>query len=314
MYVKGIKGKDGYTCPAKSGGGCASGCRNCHNSTEKIQNKYYFLFDLISGRSSLRPTFAEMPKDLDGQPEVIDFIFKYIGYEYEIETDGFYEKIKQAIDGGKPVLARVKNDGEGAFRVLTGYKNGKLITANPQGAQGKPKVPKSKEIAELILIGSEIKPQYNFLDALKRIEKIMTENAKTDVWGDCIKQFFYFGDWQIKDVNAKEMKRRFKRINDIAYYNFNSHNFMEAFSHRMPDELKDARFDEIIKSIAVSYDKAHTLNWQLAALYQLRCWKNRAYTEIEWGYNTCVIKTLKQLSECDNEVLAAVKQAIRILE
>jgi hypothetical protein len=312
MYIQGIAGVDEYDCSARDGKGC-NGCGNCNSSASKIQEDYYFLFDTMSGRSSERPTFDGATLGLDNTPETVDFLLKFAGYEYKIITSNFVEVIEKSISVNVPVVARVKNDSHGAFRIITGSDESGFIIAPPTGAQKAPAEPVSEdELAELIIITGKCAPKLGLLDGLKKIRAVMEYNRENDIWGGCISRLKYW-DHKLADVDFSELERLSKRLCDNAWYNFNCHNFAETFRHRITDELRDKRLDEVCRVIDAAYDGSHTRNWQLIALHDCRDWSNRRYNELEWGMCECAILCLEKLREYDATVLSAVSDAIIML-
>lgn len=311
MHLEGIRGIDDYECPARDGKPC-DGCGHCGNSTAKRQEAYYFIADTLSGRSSVRPTFEETPDDTDNAPETIDFLMGLTGYDYRVVREGAIEEARAHIDRGTPVLARMKDPANGAFRVLTGYEGDALIVPDPAGAQGQPTQPTCADIAQVVVVTGKAPPRFSLLDALARIRAVMVRNREAGVWEQCQEQFDYWGGG-MRDLEFEEIERRFQRISQMAWYNFNCHNFAETFRQRVWEPLKDPRFDDVCLQIDRSYDNSHTRNWQLIALYECRDWTKRRYHELEWGCCGCVVECLERLREYDAEVLAAVEQAIAIV-
>jgi hypothetical protein len=320
MYLKDIKGVDEYECPAREGKGC-SGCGNCSHSNGKIQEDYYFLFGTMSGGNSQREKFDRNKREETGDydsywncDDTVDFLMKLTGYDYNKITDNFSAIIKNSIDSGKLVFARMKDGSNGRFRVLIGYENDSLIMAEPLGAQKKPaNTPTYDEIDYIFVITGKSEPKYNLLDAFKRIEKVMENNFDQKLWDEYIQKFKYW-DEKLQDADFEEIKRRFKRVDETMWYTFNCHNFAETFRHRIWEPMKDKRFDNAFKVIDAAYDNTHTRAWQVIGLNQCRDWSKRQYNELEWGYCNCIIMCIEKLREYDKEVLAAVKECIGILE
>ena len=313
MFLENIAGVSENECAAKNDKNC-NGCGHCKNSA------YYFLFDTICGRSSMRPTFDATPPDCDGTPESIHFILGFAGWGYAISTTDFPRKIQDSIDAGRPVIARMKDGANGAFRVLIGYDNGSLIMAAPKNAQQSPsQAPTYDDIADIIVFTGKKEREYRLLDALRRIEQVIESNIGH--WDGTIQKFKYWPE-NLKDADFEELKRRFKRACEMAWYNFNCHNFAEVFRHRIIDELKDSRLDGYNNlcrpggggAVDRVYDDSHTRNWQIIALYECRDWSSRRYHELEWGMCESVVQCLERLKDNDTEVLAAVREAIRILQ
>jgi hypothetical protein len=314
MYLERITGINDYECPAKEGKGCVE-CGNCNDSTENKQGDLYFFFDTMSGRTSLRPNFEGTNEFRDDAPENIDFLFRFIGYQYEMLTSDFEYRVRASIDNDKPVIARMKNDHKNPFRVLIGYENQDLFFAESEsdGIKNNNNSPLTcDDISEVIVINEKVKPQFALIDGLKRIQTVMSNNRESKVWDNYIKKFMYW-DEKLQDADVSELKYRFMRMENIARCNFNSHNFAEVFRHRRLEPLKDERLDEICRQIDSSYSNFHTQNWQICGLYVCREWTKREYNEVEWGYCTCAVQCLEKLKEYDQEVLNAINKAIDIL-
>ena len=299
-----------FFCPAKEGLPCIN-CGQCKWSSETIQESIYFMYDTVSSRSSQRPSFTHTPENIDEHPEIIDYMCKFAeSTVFTTDTD-FSVHIKRFINEGKPVIARMKDKSNGAFRVITGYDGDSLVMANPGKAQRKPNVPAYDGISEIIVITETGIPQLSVSDCFSLIEKKMGDYAEAGIWDEYIGQFMYW-DGGLKDADFEEIKRRFKRIRDIAWYNFNCHNFAETFRRRITLWMQDPRIDEACRCISESYDNAHTCNWQLVSLYECREWSRRLSDEFEWGYCSCVIQCLEKLRNYDKEVLAAIREIIWI--
>jgi hypothetical protein len=310
MFLEQIVGIDDYPCRRRDGEPC-DGCGNCRNTTAGKQEDYYFILDTMSGRSAARPDFAGASVEVDSAPATIEFLMGLLGYGYRTVQEGMLAAIRAAIDAGTPVLARMKDESNGAFRVIVGYDGDALVAADPARAQGKPQPPSLDQIAELVLVTAKTQPAFTFGDALKRIQTVMVGNREARIWDQYGAQFRYWGE--LEQVDFEEVRRRLKRMCDISWYNFNCHNFAETFRHRVWEPLKDPRLDEVCRQISVSYDQAHTRNWQIIGLHECRDWSTRRYHELEWGYCTSVALCLEMLAQSDAEVLGAIEQAIAIV-
>ena len=327
MHLEKVVGVDQYDCPKREGKKC-NGCGNCNGSTAKMQENYYLVMDTMSGRSSVRLGFEGTPDHTDNSFETIEFLMGYAGYEYRTVQDDLVTAVQASIDCERPVLARVKDESNGAFRVLIGYDGDTLTMANPANAQRKPTTPTYAEIAEVIVVTGKSKPRHTLADGLRRIRSVMARNRDAQVWDQYMKQFRYW-DEGLQKADFEEIKRRFGRICGISWYNFNCHNFAETFRYwsdfnrsnngemfrrHLWVPLKDARLDEVCRQIDQSYDSAHTRNWQIIALNECRDWSKRRGDSVEWGYCTCVVQCLEELKKYDSEVLAAIESAIAVCE
>ena len=308
MFAQGVKGVDKYDCAAREGNGC-NGCGNCSASSPKLQEDYYFLFDTMCGRSSERPAFEGNSLGLDNTPETVDFLMKFAGYDYRTLTTGFTEATDASVAEGMPVIARVKDGSRGAFRVIIGREGKDYIIPPSQNAQSAPDGPVAEDgIAELLIVTGRGAPKLGLLDGLYKIRAVMEYNRENDVWGGCIARFKYW-DRKLADADFSELERMFKRLCDNAWYDFNCHNFAETFRHRITEELRDKRLDEVCRSVDAAYDGSHTRNWQLIALHDCRDWSKRRYNELEWGMCECAVQCLEKLRDYDAAVLAAGKRS-----
>jgi len=161
-----------YECAKNDGKPCNS-CGNCANggsTPAAVVEKYFFLFDTVCGRSSLRCRYGggmtEAQKNIcetdfyDGGTEGnIDFLFGFAGYDYKKINDSAYfmNEIIRAVGNDRPVIARLNGGGE-AFRVITGYDGESLISPDYANAQRRPeKNPDVDEIETLYIFGEKIK-------------------------------------------------------------------------------------------------------------------------------------------------------------
>ena len=199
MFLEDIDaGKSDYDCRQLDGKTCNS-CGNCGKggyTPISRQECYFFLFDTMSGRSSLRCRFDGEPTDMEkmicetdfydgGTDNTIDFLFGFAGYAYYKLTDPavFRDRILASIDAGRPVMAKVKL-GKGRFRVITGYDADTLICPDFTNAQKRPEgAPSYDELAALYIVGDKITPRYTVTDGLDRIRRVMEYNIKENLWG-----------------------------------------------------------------------------------------------------------------------------------
>lgn len=312
MYLENIAYDDDYVCPQKATGHC-NGCGNCKRSSGRIQEDLYFLFDTLSGRSSLRPAFEGEAPDLGSSSETIQFCMGFAGYDFIKVTERFRETLAAEIDAGRPVISLMKDARFGRTRVLIGYDGDQIIMADPKGAQQAPKAaPVYEDIDCMYAVAGTGRAKYSLADGLRNIRRVMSENRDKQIWDDCISRFRYW-DNKLPDMPFEHLRAMFKRICDLAWYNFNCHNFAETFRHRVIDELRNPQLDGACRQIDVSYDGAHTRNWQLIGLYECRDWSKRRYHELEWGMCECVVQCLQALKQYDAEVLSAVDDMLAVL-
>lgn len=326
MYCEKIVGTDLVECVKEKGKRCHE-CKKCDDiwgATWFIQESLFFVFGTMSGINSFRPDFDGLIEYKNDTTEIIDYIFKFAGYEYEVLTCDFVQKIKASIDNDKPVLARIKDDFKNPYRVLIDYDDDKFIIAEAkdEGIINCSDHPITyDQFSSVIIVKEKVKPQYTLLDSLKRIQEVMQVNEEKGIWDDCIQKFKYWEE-KLQDVDYDEIKRRFDRIEQIMWHNFNTHNFSEGFCRQMWDivtgtgeELKDERFISIINKINSTYSGSgfHDKNWQLFALNKNRDWSVRHEGEADWAYCGCVVQCLESLKEYDRIVLDEINKAISIL-
>ena len=95
--------------------GYYKGCGNCRKTPQAMQERYFFLFDTVCGRSSLRCRFDGEPTQMqrligetefdgEGTDDTVAFLFGYAGYEYRKLGDPyvFLAEIRASVDFGKP--------------------------------------------------------------------------------------------------------------------------------------------------------------------------------------------------------------------
>lgn len=324
LFLEKIVAEEGenYVCTKRETGKC-SGCGNCRKTMPAIQEKYFFLFDTMCGRSSLRcrydGTKTEMEKlisEMDfydgGTDNNIEFLFGFAGYEYQIITNDtlFRKEIMNAIDDGIPVIARVKDE-SGRFRVITGYDGDKLVCPDYEKAQNKPeRPPLYNEIEVLYIIGKKIKPQCTIADGLKRIYQVMDYNMREDPWKGYMDKMGLYTSDSLERANPRERKERMKRVADAMWHTFNCHNFAEVFRNKSIKQLNKDEFDDICNKVGSAYGYTHDLAWALIELEK----------SIDWSGNDSVFLgemielTLNQIKLNDITVLEEVKKTMKFLE
>ena len=318
-----VTGEAEYACNLREKGYCNK-CCNCGKTPMAMQERFFFIFDTVCGRSSLRCRFDGTPTEMqqlitdpvhddDGTDDTVDFLFGFAGYEYRQLTDPsvFRGEIEAAIDGGKPVIAKVKSEGA-RFRVITGYDGDKLICPDFSGAQDKPEgAPFWDELDILYMIGDKIAPRYTFLDGLKRIRRVMEYNVAEKLWDGYMEKIGLYGPDGLGGAPLDEKKARMKRVADAMWLTFNSHNFAEVFRQRNVPELKDPVFDGICQKIgAPFYGYTHDLAGSIIGLEECADW-SKHYAGY-WG--EMVQLTLRRIRDNDSAVLEEVKRMIEILE
>lgn len=340
MFLENIAvGNSDYECKQLDGKSCDS-CGNCAkggNTPIAMQERYFFLFDTMCGRSSLRCRFDGEPTAMQklicetdfydgGTDNNIDFLFGFAGYEYRKlnAPNEFRDAIFASIDAGKPVIAKVKT-GDGRFRVITGYDGDALICPDFTNAQQKPEgAPAYDELETLYSIGDKIASRYTLKDGLERIRQVMEYNSNENLWGGYIEKMGLYTADSLGKANLAEKKARMKRVADTMWHTFNCHNFAEVFRKYRNDgdaavydaigdmkKLRGPGFKELWDKISgPCYGYTHDLAWALIGLEECADWSKHAA-----GYfGEMVELTLSQIAKNDIEALAAVKQAIGLLE
>lgn len=323
MFLEKITGDDDYDCKKRNGQRC-DGCGNCRNSTANIQESFYFLFDTMCGRSSLRWRFDGKPSEMQkligetetdscGTDYTVEFLLGFAGYEYRKLTvpNEFQAAIIPSIDAGNPVIAKVKT-GEGRFRVITGYDGGALICPDYTDAQQKPQgAPSCDELGILYIIGDKLKPRFTLKDGLERIRQVMQYNINEKLWDGYIEKMCWYHPDGLSKADLGEKQARMKRVSDTMWHTFNCHNFAEVFQHRKYQELRNPVFDEICSKISGQcYGYTHDLAWALIGLSKLADWS----THYACGWGEMVELTLERIKQNDIEALNAIKRAIEILK
>jgi hypothetical protein len=146
---------------------------------QEIQDtlRYFMLFDTMCGSAALRRRFDGEPTEMQktigdrvcGTDYTVDFLFGFAGHEYRKSTDTakFKDEVITSIDAGRPIIAKVKSNISGLFRVITGYDGNKLLCPDYKNAGNPPKkAPRYDELEALYIIGKKIKPRYVLKDSL----------------------------------------------------------------------------------------------------------------------------------------------------
>jgi len=328
-----------YECRQLEGKSCNS-CGNCGKGGStpiSVLEKYFFLFDTMCGRSSLRCRFDNEPTEMQkliGENEIdgcgtdftVDFLFGFAGFEYRKLSDSalFKNEIINSINENKPVIAKIKN-GPGRFRVISGYDNDVPVCPNFINAQKRPEnAPSPEELEVLYITGKKIMPRYTLIDGLRQIRQVMEYNAKENLWGVYIGKIGLYTPEGMLKVSTDEKKARFKRVAETMWHTFNCHNFAEVFRKYRNDSdaviydtiggMKKLRAPEFKKMCNMiggpCYGYTHDLAWALIGLEQCADWSKHASRY----FGEMAELTLSQIAKNDAGVLAAVNEAITILE
>jgi hypothetical protein len=322
MYLEKITGSNDYECAVRNGNPCNS-CRKCEGSLQQIQERLFFLFDTVSGRSASiqgwKNQNTAIYNEIYDTDNMVDFLFGYIGYGYEKFTAGFPEKIRESIDNGIPVLARMKTNSNGSFRVIIGYDGDSLLMAEPVGAQNKPvKQPEIDEIENIYIIGDKTSRKYTIFDGLKRIKHVMDCDREAKVRDDYINAFSnYWGN--LREADFEEIKQRFWFAHKAM--TFNCHNFGQAlciYQEKIdhPEIYQNAIWDDVkliaphCNQIADACGDSHNRQWQVDALWGTRDWSKRFFHEWEWGMCECAVDALIKIKADDDMIYNNICEVI----
>lgn len=322
LFLEGLHGQDDYACKQRQGLPC-DGCGHCGGSTAKLQERYYFLTDLVSGRSALRCRFDGAPSDMQrrvgetdedgcGTDETVDFVFGFYGYSYRKSTDSsaFAEEIRRSVSGGRPVLARVRQ-GAGRFRVITGIDGDTPLGPVYTGAQQPPEgAPVLSDIDALLLIGDKTAPRFTLKDALLRVLDILRKNREQRLWEGYEAKLGWYSPDGMRAQGPEERARRMQRVAETMWHTFNCHNFAECFRNPLPEPLRAPALRPLRDKIGPSYGYTHDLAWALIQLSETADWSRREYA---CGTAEMVELTLGRIRQNDEDVLAAIEQAIPLL-
>lgn len=316
MYLEDIHGRTDYVCAVKQGRPCC-GCGNCRVSDRGLLEKFYFVFDLISGRSALRlrwdgsPTAKQELIEADyGTDYTLDCLYGYAGYDYTklTDSDGFAAAIKAAINDGKPALARLR---EGGFRLITGYDGEELICPDYDEAQKKPdKAPAYADLAALYINGEKTGQRFTFKDGLTRAAEVLEASLNEGLWDEYCRFMGWYNRGGLSSASKDERKTRMARVCETMWYTFNCHNFAEVFRYQSVEELKRPEIAALCGNIGPSYGYTHDLAWALIGLGERLDWDK---DHLACGYGELVELTLSQIKNNDAAVLASLKSIIAAL-
>jgi len=319
-----ISGIENYPCPPRNNGQPCHGCGNmrkgeCDQAVLNKVSPYFFLFDTMTGRSSLHDRYDGVPnkmQELIGDTKennrcdtdfTVDFLFGFTGYQYRkcVDMAGFKNEIIAAVDAGKPVIAEGKpgKGRNGCFHVITGYDGDTLISpshdyfykrARPDGP------PVYDELLSLYIFGDKISPRYTLKDGLENILRVKEYNINEKIWDDYLAKM---GGWDafpsddgLDKADVEEKKVRLKRMLATIRYTMNTHCVQKAFQnvHIRHEEMLDPALADLWKKI-------HN-----AAKY-MGHGPERLITNINW--DTIRPSTFKGISKKICEGIAAVKEA-----
>lgn len=337
LYLEGLTAQDGGVtfCNQWENGECNS-CGNCATKPQALQERYFFLFDTMCGRSSLRCRFDETPTDMeqlinDGSPydggsaDNIDFLFGFAGYGYRPVTDSaaFREEIAVAVGNNRPVIARLKENSV-PFAVITGIDGDEILCPDFRCAQKSPDpVVTFDGIAALYIVGDKTAPVYTLTDGLKRIEHVMEYCLREDLWGGYMKKIGTYGVDSLGEDTPEGRKKRMQRLAATMWHTFNCHNFAEVFRTWLADRpeehlygrvgdvprLGDPSLKEKLETISWRYGYTHDLAWSIIGLDECINWN-------DWKshyYGDMLEAILLKLKENDEAVLECIRGLLQAL-
>ena len=335
MYLEGMtaKGETVTFCNEWENGQC-NGCGHCATKPQALQEKFFFLFDTMCGRSSLRCRFDGTPTKMEqllndsdfydgASADNIDFLFGFAGYGYRTVTEAaaFQNEMAVSIQKDRPVIAKLKENSV-PFAVITGLDGDKLICPDFRCAQKSPDPAVAYDgIDALYIIGGKTEPKYTLIDGLKRIERVMDTSLREELWNGYMQKIGTYGPDSLGEDKPEGRKERMNRLAATMWHTFNCHNFAEVFRVYRSDvkdvydaindvkKLADPQFEELLHTIGWRYGYTHDLAWSIIGLDECIDWN-------DWKshyYGDMLEVIIKQLKENDEAVLECVRKMIGIL-
>ena len=313
VYLKGFEEVTDYDCARKNGGQC-TGCGNCRQTLSAIQEDWYFIFGTLTGDFSHWESFDGTAVKVPHEDEkYVDFCMKLAGFAYQKITSDFKSALTASIANARPAIAVLKDRKKGACRLLVGYDEDAVFIANPQGSQnGDAVAPRYDEIDYMYVITDCGEPTRTLLDGLKNIERTLVSVLDGGVWEDFRRRFTFWDG--LKDRPFEDTKAVFARATQLCWNFDHCHNVAETFRHQVFPALCDDRLRTYLNAIDYAYDSSHTCQWAMMALHDCRDWSKREWESKEAGMCLYAEWTIDQLKKNDEDVLAAVRGMIQILE
>jgi len=326
-----ISGIADYPCPPRNNGLPCHGCGNvrkgkCEHAMLNKVSPYAFMFDAMSGRSSLRLRYdgepTEMQKLVGSIGYIADFLFGFAGYEYRKCADGgaFRDEIAASIDAGKPVIAETKRGAgrDGCFHVITGYDGDALACPSedyfykrerPEGP------PAYGDLAALYIFGSKTAPRYTLKDGLNNIRKAVEYTVSEKLWDGYLVKM---GGWDafpsddgLDNADMDEKKKRMERMLYTIRFSMNAHFVDKAFQdiHIRHEEMRDPKLAGYWKEIRANSiyighgieNKIAGINWDTVNPAAFR------------GISKAVCEGIVKNKAADLKLLEALGQAIGVL-
>ena len=340
MYLEGMKDNN-FTikttfCNEWENGQCDS-CGNCKTKPHAVQERFFFLFDTMCGRSALRNHFdgthsragrmIHYGETSDGVTDNnVEFLFGFAGYDYRTVLDkaSYNEEITTSIAEKKPVIAKLKSNSNVSCAVISGIDGDRLIFPDFRAAQKAPDPNTTyNDIDALFIIGNKCEPKYKLIDGLKRIEHVMSLNLNENIWDEYCKKIGTYGPDSLGEDNPEGRERRMNRLAGEMWHTFNCHNFAEVFRQYLPgsankdvydsvnnvNRLASPEISEEINTISWRYGYTHDLAWSVIGLDECINWE-------DWKshyYGDMLEVIILKFKENDEAVLECIKNIIRKL-
>lgn len=310
-------------------------CGHCATKPQALQERYFFLFDTMCGRSALRWRFDGTPTEMeswingngdDGDSEAtVEFLFGFAGYRYHAVTDtaAFKAEIAASLDANRPIIARLKEN-RASFAVITGLDGDNISCPDFRCAQQSPDPSVSfAGIETLYIVDDKITPSYSLTDGLKRIAHVMDSNLRDKLWDSYMQKIGTYGPDSLGEDQPEGRKTRMKRLAATMWYTFNCHNFAEVFRTYLGERptaylyesvgdvsrLGDPALQEILNTISWRYGYTHDLAWSLIGLEECIDWH-------DWKshyYGDMLEVVVDKLKENDQAVFDCIRELIRVL-
>jgi len=354
MYLEHIDGTGEVTCKGGTNPCCGCGGVRCEYPTAvNKQTSYFFLFNTMTGNSSLRCRFDGEPTEMQrligdtdaedhgcGGDFTVDFLFGYAGYEYRKCTDPavFQHEIIASIDAGKPVIVKVKS-GSPRFYVITGYDGDALIGCpyhclNPYTDPGKmEEPPEYSNLDVLYVIGNKVAPRYTLKDGLNNIRRVMECNINERVWDGYLTKL---GGWDkfpsddgLDKASPEERKARATRVTGRVglaspnMYVYNNVSFSNAFGGCCHEKLRRRDlykelcipvFAELWNNIGDPHEPLLTAGHHMGGfVHWNKDWLTAAPSEVA-ASSAGICETITKAKEADIQLLEIINRAIAILD
>ncbi len=285
-----------------------------HITPGGMQEDWYFILGTMSGKNSLMNNFDGSINIPDGDTAYCDFCMKFLGYRYTVAESDFADALRESIERGNPAIALLKerSDGRSCF-VLIGYDEVNPIAADHTGAQGSNIPPTYDEIEKLYIITEKCEPEYTLIDGLRNIERSLMSVLDGGIWDDLRSRFEHYFD-SYKDKPLEETKALFERLMNMMWNFDRCHNVSSTFGHKAYPELRDDRLADLCRKIDAHYFDTHEMMWAMQALHDVRHWDHAEWCSKENGMFLFAQMGIDRLKKNDENVLACVREMIRILE